>query len=258
MAFSISLPDSLREFLEKEMRERGHESLDACVACLLARAEKRKPPRRTFTVEGQTYGLTRLNDRQDYELHESTIAIKLDAHFAFSLALRRDGLNLAETYAVCRHLFGERGKGFDDWKGDFAFPFALDVPRADRRPAYVFRVVNVRGGVEYDLRKLVDPTDKRLKDPIYYPPDASEFSREEIEEFLSYFIGFLKGYFESFAVVWKDRFLLAVQSNLILYGFDGDKFFTQDFNSARKFAKTRAELSKTLPTPGFYVSAGES
>ena len=45
-----------------------------------------------------------------------------------------DKLTLAETYALCRDLFGERGKGFDDWKGGFAFPVAGGF-RGDPRPA---------------------------------------------------------------------------------------------------------------------------
>jgi hypothetical protein len=48
--------------------------------------------------------------------------------------------------------------------------------------------------------------------------------------------------------------LLAVESNLILYGFDGDRFFTRQFQSPEDFAATRAKLAERLPTPGFYAS----
>ena len=37
MAIPISLPDSLWAFLNEEMREHGHGSLDACAAFLLRR-----------------------------------------------------------------------------------------------------------------------------------------------------------------------------------------------------------------------------
>ena len=254
MTFPIALPDSLRPFLEEEMREQGHASLDACAAFLLQQRQRLKPRRRTFNVRGQAYRLTRLTDYQDYRLRECSIAIEEDFELEYEIARSADRLTLAETYAVCRDLFGERGDGFDDWKGGFAFPFALDVPRAARRPAYLFHVVNFRGRAEFRLRRLVDANDERLKNPIYYPPDADEFSREEISGFVRYFVGFLEGYCESLASRWTDRFLLAVESNLILYGFDGDSFFTRQFQSPEDFAATRAKLAERLPTPGFYAS----
>lgn len=256
MTIPISLPDSLRDFLEEDMRQRGHESLDPCAAFLLERAQQMKPPRMTMEVDGQTYRLTRLSDSQYQDIWRSTIAIEEDLPFEFALSRSAD-LHLAETYAVCRHLFGERGRGFDDWKGGFAFPLGLEVPRAPRRPAYLFKVMNYRSGVEYCLRRLVDPSDKRLKEPVYYPPDAAEFSRAEINRFTSFFVGFLKGYFESLTTWWGDRFLLAVESNLILYGFDGEEFFTQRFDSPEEFKETRATLAKRLPTPGFYARDGD-
>ena len=127
MTIPISLPDSLRDFLEEEMQERGHESLDACAAFLLQQARQIRPPRRTFEVDGQTYRLTRLSDSQDHDIWRSSIAIEEDLDFQIALSRSAD-LDLAETYAVCRDLFGERGRGFDDWKGGFAFPLALEVP----------------------------------------------------------------------------------------------------------------------------------
>ena len=218
----------------------------------LERPQPPGPPRRTFELDRRTYRLTRLSDGQDSQMRRSSIAI--DADLPFEPASPRSGkLDLAETYAVCRHLFGERGKGFDDWKGGFAFPFALEVPVAARRPAYLLNVMNFRSGVQYNLRKLVDPSDERLQNPIYYPPDAAEFSGAEIHRFMAFFAGFLEGCFEALMSWWKDRFLLAVQSNLILYGFDGEEFFTRGFESSEEFEKTRATLAERLPAPGFYA-----
>lgn len=99
---------------------------------------------------------------------------------------------------------------------------------------------------------LVDPGDPRLENPVYYPPDDAEFSRDEIDAFTGFFVGFLEGYFESVKSWLKDRFLLAVESNLIVFGFDGEKFFTRRFHSSRTFKKTRVALAKHLPAPDFY------
>ena len=56
---------------------------------------------------------------------------------------------------------------------------------------------------------------------------------------------------------WKDRFLLAIESNLILYGFDGKRFFTRRFKSPKAFEKTRVALTKRLPAPGFCSRTGD-
>ena len=131
---------------------------------------------------------------------------------------------------------------------------ALEVPGAARCPAYLFNVMNYRRGVEYSLRKLVDASDERLQDPIYHPPDAAEFPRAEIHWFMAFFAGFLEGFSKSLTLFWKERFLLAVKSNLILYGFDGEEFFTRDFESSEEFEKTRATLAERLPALGFYAT----
>ena len=74
----------------------------------------------------------------------------------------------------------------------------------------------------------------------------------EINAFTAFFVGMLEACFESLRLWWKERFLLVVESNAVLYGFDGKKFFTRHFKSDKQFERTRATLAKRLPTPGFY------
>jgi hypothetical protein len=47
--------------------------------------------------------------------------------------------------------------------------------------------------------------------------------------------------------------VLAVESNLILFGFDGEQFFTRHFDSPEQFEETRAALAERLPKPGYYT-----
>ncbi len=213
----------------------------------------RKPRPETLTLDaGGLYRLTRLSDSQYEHLRRSSIAIEeISAWFEHQLS-RSLELSLGEFYASLKCIFGERGCGFDDWKGDFAFPLALEVPGAVRRPAYLLKVIDFRGSVEHLFRKLVDPDDPRLEDPIYYPPEPKELSLDQMEHFLSYFVGYQKGYYEE---LWRSRqepFLLAVTSNHILYGFDGERFFEEQIESERRFERRRSALGKRLPTPGFY------
>lgn len=254
MTIPIALPDTLRDFLEDQMKQRHLASLDACATYLLELVEQMVPRRQTWKVNGQTYSLTRLTDSLDDELSDRSIGIKPAVGTQIYLS-GLGQLNLAEMYAVCRYLFGERGRGFDDWKGGFVFPLALDVPRATRSPAYLLRLKNYRGSVCCDLLKIVERDDKRLENPIYYPPDQAEFPWEEIEYFTDFLYGYLTGFFEWVKTCWDEPFLLVVQSNLILYGFDGTKFFTEQFESPSRFEKARRKLAERLPSPGFYPAA---
>jgi hypothetical protein len=70
---------------------------------------------------------------------------------------------------------------------------------------------------------------------------------------MAFFVGFLEGFSKSLTTFWKDLFLLAVESNLILYGFDGEEFFTRGFESSEEFEKTLAALAERLPAPRFYA-----
>ena len=89
------------------------------------------------------------------------------------------------------------------------------------------------------------------QNPIYYPAD-DDFPAEDVERFLRFIAGFVEGFSKSLSAWWKDRFLLAVQSNLILYGFDGEQFFTRGFDSEEEFQRERTTLAECLPTPVFY------
>ena len=173
----------LKSQMERLRRERG--GIDKITRSSKDDREILEIPR----PDGQRYRLTRLSDEQGYDLRRWSIAINVDLPLELVVP-RSDQLGLAETYAVCRHLFGERGRGFDRWKGGFAFPFALEVPGAARCPAYLLDVMNYRSGLEYFLRKLVDPSDERLQNSIYYPPDAAEFPRAEIHRLVAFFVGF--------------------------------------------------------------------
>lgn len=78
-------------------------------------------------------------------------------------------------------------------------------------------------------------SDRRRKDPVDYPADAAEFSGAESNRLTSFFEGLLEGYSESLATWWKEPFLLAVESNLILDGFDGEAILTRQFDSPEEF-----------------------
>src|SRR5689334_16330657 len=88
-----------------------------------------------LSPEGLACRLTRLDDAGFANLLRRSLAIEEDygfeVRFFLALAERRDALNFAQAYLALRETAGESGRLFDDWKGSFSFPFALDVRRGE-------------------------------------------------------------------------------------------------------------------------------
>ena len=267
--FNVSLPDSLRQFLDGEREERGLESVDDCVEVLLREAWARRPA--TMVVDVEKGGdanhegasendaesvkctLTRLRDDEFGELARTCIAID-DLHAVSLAMMRRDRPLLAQTYAVCMTCFGERGRLFDDWKGGFSFPLSVTIEGDDRQPAYLVNIYNYRSSVNFQILQTVEQDDPRLDGHQLYQHDDSRFPTEQLSFLIFYLIGFIKGYSKNFS--WSSPFLLQVQTNLILYGYSpSEGFFNRQFEDHREYEAVRKTLSDTLPTPKFYSSA---
>ncbi len=206
----------------------------------------------TLDLDG-TYRLRRLSDGEYADLRRSTIAIERVPFWIEDELRGRTELSLGEFYASMKSLFGERGRLFDQWKCTFSFPLALDVRGVARSPAYILEIKDFRGGIEHNFLQVVSPSDPRLKDPTYYAADPEELSASRMAHLLSHFTGFQKGFYESYPHT-QEPFLMVVESNLILYGHNGQRFFEEQPDHKDFDARWRV-LSARLPTPGFYRNA---
>ncbi len=266
--FTVSLPDSLRTFLDGEREERGLESVDDCVEVLLREAWARRPARMYVEVvkagdannacddeneEGSVKcTLTRLRDDEFRELARTCIAIN-DLHEVSLAMMSRDRPLLAQTYAVCMTCFGERGRLFDDWKGGFSFPLSLTIEGDDRKPAYLINLYNYRSGISFQILQSVEHDDPRLKGHCLYEHNDPKFPTKRLSFLIFYLIGFIQGFSESFS--WHSPYLLQVQSNLILYGYSpSEGFFNRQFEDHHEYEAVLKTLSETLPTPKYYSS----
>ncbi len=197
------------------------------------------------------YKLTRLRDGDYYELRRSSLAIDDDYGFYMRFELYRRGkesdLNLAQIYTALKHLCGESGSSFDDWKCSFSFPFALEVRKAGKKFDYLLNVVDYRGSVEFNLRKPIAPDDEKYdKDARMkiHQPFEEEFSREEINQFIALFYGYLAGYFKSVSKYHDEFFFRFISSNHVLYGYRDGRFFEEEIESEEKFEAAIAALEE--------------
>jgi hypothetical protein len=94
--------------------------------------------------------LIRLADGELWELLRRSLATKDDSLAVYwmlygpSASLR---LSQPAAYLALKHLSGESGRWFDNYKCSFSFPFALDVAREGRTFPYLLEVRNYGGGL---------------------------------------------------------------------------------------------------------------
>ena len=114
--------------------------------------------------------------------------------------------SFSKMYATLKEIFGESGKGYDDWKGSFSFPFLIHFKKEEQEFSYLINIHNIRSSIEFKLAKLICADDESFERGVFHHP-FQDFPREEIKYFTNYLVGFLAGYFESAKGHFDEYFL---------------------------------------------------
>jgi hypothetical protein len=192
--------------LDKLLDEAAELEKDALVL-LLEGVKRLLRNARAFDLapRGKRYRLIPLGEMEYYDLRKKSIAIK--ECWVPWLAKGDSGecLNLAQAYVVLRKGGGNEMSWLDTYKEAYSFPFEMIIAHNGKDVSYLLVVATYKSSLEIRFRKVVPANDRRLKDPIYYPPEE-EFDEEEQTYFQTYFIGFLKGLFESMSPIPLEPF----------------------------------------------------
>lgn len=184
------------------------------------------------------YSLKRLNDSQYYDFWKNSICIaddyKFYSDFYFCLRQRDELLNLAQIYIALKTLCGESNNFIDKYKGSFSFPFLIEVRKAGKKFDYLLDIYDFRGSLYFGIRKLLQFDDSYNRG-VSYPPFAEEFSRNEINNFVNYFYGYIKGFFEAIQSNYQQFFFKKVDSNGILFGYKDGKFFEEHYDEPEDY-----------------------
>jgi len=185
----------------------------------------------------------------DFYTRASRFSIPINLHsgawICTSLTCRE--MRLPEFYAALTALTGPSGKFFDSFKGAFAFPFKMTVRRDDDTFKYLLMVMNFRSMVEPNLYRL-DKNSETGGFRTYHAPFDNELTLDEITYVLSFFVGYLSGYLRTMPK-WTTPFVLEVQSNGILYGYDpqSDKFFEEQYKTEKAYDEALAKWRTIIP-----------
>jgi hypothetical protein len=210
----------------------------------------------TLQVGEQTCSLVPLDVTEFYSLLRQSIAIEDDHGFQlrFYFLMRDSGnrLNFAEVYTALRQLAGESRRSFDDWKGAFSFPFTLSFSRHGQEVTYLFEVNISRDSLYFPLRKVVAKDDERLKTHYYYQPIPEEFSQDEINRFMVFFYGFMKGTLRSLDRASIPPFVRSVPASRIIFGFHTGAYFEEQYKSEDEYLaglnRHRQQVENESPT----------
>jgi hypothetical protein len=183
---------------------------------------------------------SRLDDKEHFELEQNSLAIAADygfyMRFYHFLEQRGDYLNFAKIYTTLKSLCGESGKGYDDWKGSFSFPFLVEVKKGEKEFRYLLNIFNYRDSLYFGIRKPLQPDD-RFDRQLIHQPFEDEFSREEINNFIISFYAYLVSSFRAIAPSYDEFFFNRVDSNGILFGYKDGQFFQDHYDSPEEYKK---------------------
>jgi hypothetical protein len=153
--------------------------------------------------------------------------------------------SIGEIYWILSYLFGQENQSFCGSKGTFLFPFYLEINKQEEVYSYAFCIFDWRGSVEFDFYRCLE--EEVVNNNSYFKANEAEFSAEEIDCFLSYFVGYLLGFSE---VVKKKKtpFYKIVQSSCFIFGYSHqqDDFFEYEFSDEE-------DKKLFLQTSGFAV-----
>jgi hypothetical protein len=192
-----------------------------------------------WRVGDRHYRLVRLNDSEFGALLRRSLPIEEnhgpDLQFYLAMRALQNQLNLAEAYLVLKDWTGESGRLFDDWKGSFTFPFALDVIKSDQSFPYMLEVCDCRGSLEFRIWKVVAADDDRIREGLIRPPFSGEFPREEIDKFIPHFFSYLVDCWEAIRSCPHKPFVRKVDSSDVLYGYVNGATLAEQYCSSEAY-----------------------
>lgn len=198
-------------------------------------------------LAGGQWCLWRLADDEFVSLGHHALPLLQNYELLLRLGPRlfRDGttLTLGHALTVLERRFGPSSPLFDNYRGSFSFPLLLTIER-QQRLSYLLRCHDHRGMLHFPFYR-VTPGDPSVEERSRcHAPVPEEFSQEEMDEFITEFYRFLfeQGYLLETGLVAP--FYRAIESDIILYGYDGNKFFQQMHDSWNEYVRARQELEQ--------------
>lgn len=187
----------------------------------------------------------RLSEDEFRQLRCNSVPTKTDGMFLLQIMLAErhnpNRLTLPKAFLILERLFDKSSTWFDDWKGSFSFPLLVKIQKPDSAFLYLLRIEDFRGSIEYRLYRVLEDGPNGMDIYAFKSPVESEFSNQEINEFIHLVHEFLTDATYFFVKQEFQPFFKRIDSNNILYGYQDSAFFEEQIDSEEEFqAKVNA------------------
>lgn len=194
---------------------------------------------------GGQWKLWRLTDDEFVSLGHH--ALPVTQHFELLERLQRGTnhpggpLQLGQALTALERKLGPSSPLFDSFRGSFSFPLLITFERGQRF-SYVARCHDYRGLIHLPLYRVVSGEPTEQERAGCHPPIDGEFSREEIDRLTCELFARLRTVADAIDQLLPVPFCKAIQSDVILYGFDGVRYFEVHCDSWHEFETARDAL----------------
>jgi hypothetical protein len=133
---------------------------------------------------------------------------------------------------VLRTLFGESTTAYDDYKCSFGYQFLLMITREDRVSLYLLNFTDIKGNTNFIFKKILTTSEEleKYKDRnILREPMEDDFSKDEMEYFMTWFMFYLVGFMESLEPRYNEAFARSQDYCWMIYGFRDNAFFLDQY-----------------------------
>ena len=108
---------------------------------------------------------------------------------------------------------------------NYSYYFLLDE---QMKYKYVLNFTDIKGGISFLFKKfLATPEElEKYKDrSTLYEPLENEFSKDQMSDFMTWFVFYLEGFMESFEKYYNEGFARRQDYRLMIYGYKDNMFF---------------------------------
>lgn len=192
----------------------------------------------TLEKSGLIVKIEKLTDQAYFSLTKNKFAPLFEDYSFFSLLnhhiYAKHNFTLPKIYTALYTRYGLHND-YDDYKCSFSYRFKLTVIKdKDSIFTYLLHIMDMKGNPPYFTFYRQLGTHELDKKGTYVEHIDTEFSKEDMREFMAYFVGNLLGTFQGVEKTFKKPFFRTVEYGYTIYGFEDGAFFEDCYYREKK------------------------
>lgn len=167
-----------------------------------------------------------------------------DHYLLLGCQLQRESpdFDLPRLYAALRTLFGESSVTYDVYKCSFGYQFLLKIIRKDKESEYALNFTDIKGGISFIFSRILalEELEKHKDRDVLREQLENDFSKDEMEYFMTWFTFYLVGFMRSFD--YNEEFARSLDYRLMIYGYRNNRFFLDQYEDPDEFYAAKIDM----------------